>query len=503
MKKTTAQPLRGIGRRALPAAMAALLALAMAPALAPQAATAAEAPEAQAQELVLSDGYAYRHSIAGFCDWLLESGKMGSDSYRLLLQDVENAKAGRADLRTEGVLAPVGRGEGKLAKLAATDLGQMEDATFLANVEGTIEFLRECNELRRNDEHFTGRGDLKVSPSLMLVASIQINATAQAMRDGDGFDHSKVYNVGENIAYGYHDSFDGWYHDEKACWEAEQAGGDALAAHLAACRSHQVGHYLNLMSDSYATMGFGITGTFHGQVFTHDRLADAMTVDEFAQCLSEYRATLTEPDPGPGPGAGEGYQGFSDVAPDAWYASDEVVGYVVDQGLIKGYDDRTFGPEDPVTRGQVATILYRMAGEPVVSDLAPVFVDVNYTQFYGPAIRWARARGVVSGYADPDGISRRFGPDDPVSREQLATMLRNYAEKVASCDTFSTGAKVDAMPDASSVSDWAYYSLGWAMDQGLISGDTSTGTPRVNPQGTALRCQMAKMVAVLHRDVIG
>ena len=100
MKKTTAQPLRGIGKRALPAAMAALLALTMAPALAPQAATAAEAPEAQAQELVLSDGYAYRHSIAGFCDWLLESGKMGSDSYRLLLQDVENAKAGRADLRT-------------------------------------------------------------------------------------------------------------------------------------------------------------------------------------------------------------------------------------------------------------------------------------------------------------------------------------------------------------------------------------------------------------------
>lgn len=501
MKKATARISGSPTRRALSLSMAAALALTMAVGIAPQPALAADAASAEAQGRSLAADDAHRHSIAGFCDWLYENGKMGSDTYRSLLQDVEAARSGSTELRTQGVLPPVGRGADKPTKLAATALGEVGDATSLANLEATVDFLREANELRRTDEHFPGLADLKVSPSLMLVAAIQINATADAMGSGNGFDHSRVYNVGENIAYGYRDSFEGWYHAEKACWEAEQAGGEALAQHKVGCRSHQVGHYLNLTTASYTTTGFGIAGSFHGQVFTYEDLADAMTVDELAQCLGEYRATLTDTDVNPIPD--EGYRGFVDVPADAWFAIDDVVGYVVDHGLIKGYDERTFGPNDSVTRGQVATILHRMAGEPIAGADVPAFLDVDYTQFYGPAIRWARETGVVNGFQDPDGIARRFDPDAPVSREQLTAMLCNYASKIAHCDTTSTGAKVDAMPDAASVSDWAYDSLGWAMDHGLISGDTSTGTPHVNPQGTALRCQAAKMIAALHRDVIG
>ena len=76
--------------------------------------------------------------------------------------------------------------------------------------------------------------------------------------------------------------------------------------------------------------------------------------------------------------------GFTNVDPGAWYATDEVLGYAVGHGFIKGYDGGRLGPDDNVARGQVATILHRMAGEPEAESDA--FEDVDYSQYYGPAI---------------------------------------------------------------------------------------------------------------------
>lgn len=189
------------------------------------------------------------------------------------------------------------------------------------------------------------------------------------------------------------------------------------------------------------------------------------------------------------------YRGFPDVNSDDWYVSE--LDYAVDHKLISGYADGRFAPTDPVSRGMVATILWRSAGEPKVD--APDFPDVNYGAFYGGAVEWARATGVISGYADG-----RFGPNDPVTREQLATMLMSYLTKVAGRSPLTPGWQdVDQkFSDAGSVSAFSRDPVAWAVGEGIISGDLSTGSPRINPQGSADRAQATKMLSVFHREVL-
>ncbi len=188
--------------------------------------------------------------------------------------------------------------------------------------------------------------------------------------------------------------------------------------------------------------------------------------------------------------------GFSDVNPGDWYATDDVLGYATSHGLLSGYGNGLFGPYDSVTRGQVATILWRIAGQPNVA--AQDFSDVDYSQFYGTAVRWARATGVISGYGD----SNTFGPNDPVTREQLCVMLSNYASKIAHRSVASDCAALDRISGSWEVSSWAREQMGWAVDRGILSGEMVNGTAYANPNGTALRCALAKMVSVFHRDVL-
>ena len=192
--------------------------------------------------------------------------------------------------------------------------------------------------------------------------------------------------------------------------------------------------------------------------------------------------------------------GFSDVSGDEWFAIDEVLGYATENGIISGYNDGRFGPYDNVTRGQVAVILHRLAGEPDAQ--ADDFSDVDYGEYYGPAIRWARSAGVINGYQDADDVYRTFGPNDSVTREQLAAMLANYAREIEGIVTDTDGTLLNAMPDAGSVDDWARESVGWAMDSGLMSGVVEADGAYVRPLATAQRCAMAKMASVLKRDVL-
>lgn len=189
--------------------------------------------------------------------------------------------------------------------------------------------------------------------------------------------------------------------------------------------------------------------------------------------------------------------GFSDVDGTEWFANAQYLGYVVEKGLMKGYDDSgAFGPYDTITRGQVAVVLHRLAGESRAD--ASDFSDVDYSEYYGNAIEWARSTGVIKGYGD----TNTFGPNDPVTREQLAVMLCNYAEKVAGVDIGSDGSKLAAMPDADEVDDWGVSAVSWVMDQGIISGVVEPDGAFVRPLANAQRCQFAKMASVFHRDVL-
>lgn len=184
--------------------------------------------------------------------------------------------------------------------------------------------------------------------------------------------------------------------------------------------------------------------------------------------------------------------GFSDVRGDEWFAIDEVLGYAIDKGILKGYSNGRFGPYDSVTRGQVAVVLHRMAGELEVQSAEP-FYDVDYGRYYGASINWARSAGVISGYDDGS-----FGPDDPVTREQLVTMLERYAREIGGLDTSVRGDELAGMLDGPSVSVWAKGSVCWAVGSKIITGFEG----RVLPQGRASRCEAAKMFSVLHRDLL-
>ncbi|MCF6413088.1 S-layer homology domain-containing protein [Collinsella tanakaei] len=191
------------------------------------------------------------------------------------------------------------------------------------------------------------------------------------------------------------------------------------------------------------------------------------------------------------------YAGYPDVEQTDWYVVSGDFDYSLKHGIITGYDDGRYGPYDDITRGQVATILWRIADEPSAESAA--FDDVNYDEYYGPAIRWARSEGVINGFTGTND----FGPDTPVTREQLAAMLSNYAGRIAGIDVSSDLTALKAIAGADEVSDWAMDAMGWAVDNGILSGDMSSGTAQVNPQGTAQRCMAAKMMSVLHRDILG
>ena len=160
-----------------------------------------------------------------------------------------------------------------------------------------------------------------------------------------------------------------------------------------------------------------------------------------------------------------------------------------------GYDDGNFGPDDPVTRGQAAVVLWSMADRPGAGAGARDFPDVSDEGAYHyNAVRWASSAGVVSGYENGN-----FGPDDNVTREQLAAMLANYARNVAGLAVEGTAGDYAGMRDGADVSPWAVSSVGWCFGSGILSG---TGDGGILPKDSATRAEAAKMVVGLY-DLLG
>ena len=171
---------------------------------------------------------------------------------------------------------------------------------------------------------------------------------------------------------------------------------------------------------------------------------------------------------------------FQDVPQDAWYAG--AVERVCAAGLMKGTGPGLFSPGGTVTRGQIAAILHRLAGEPAVRGSS--FSDVADGAYYSEAVAWAVRQGVAEGF--PDGT---FRPDLPVSRQQLAAILWRYA-KLEQADSGNRAA-LQGFPDAGDVSSYAREAMGWALAEGILRG---TGDGKLQPQGRAARGQTAVLL---------
>ena len=171
--------------------------------------------------------------------------------------------------------------------------------------------------------------------------------------------------------------------------------------------------------------------------------------------------------------------GFSDVAADAWYA--DAVTYVRDNGLMSGTSDTTFTPGGTMTRGMLVTTLYRMAGSPSLEneDLGYPFADVPGDAWYADGVYWARLAGVVGGYSED-----QFGPDDPVTREQIAAILWRYAGSPAA----ESGTD---FADEGSISAYAAQAVDWARTNGIVNGVEGN---RFLPQSSATRAQVATIL---------
>ena len=173
---------------------------------------------------------------------------------------------------------------------------------------------------------------------------------------------------------------------------------------------------------------------------------------------------------------------FADVNPSDWYY--DAVQYVSEQDLMKGTSDTAFSPNVSTSRGMLITILYRLTGNPDIAADCP-FSDVARGSYYEDAITWGAQEEIITGYR-----SGTFGPDDPITREQLAVIFYRYARYLG-MDAVTTAENLTGFADDDTVSEYAVAAMNWAVGAGLING---VGNGLLKPQGNAVRAQVAAML---------
>lgn len=205
--------------------------------------------------------------------------------------------------------------------------------------------------------------------------------------------------------------------------------------------------------------------------------------------------------------------GFTDVSSNSWYVKDGYLQYVVDNGIMMGTKnpDGTFTgkfePDKAMTRGQAATVLYRMANPESLATTNPSeygkfsrFWDVRTSYYYTAAIEWCADYGIVEGYrnAATQELTGAFGPEDLVTREQLAAMLYRFA-----CCFYGQGGVAvdstgyDAMPDSGQVHLFADDAMRWCYSVGILTGSVLPEGTFLMPREVATRAQVAKMLTVM------
>lgn len=179
---------------------------------------------------------------------------------------------------------------------------------------------------------------------------------------------------------------------------------------------------------------------------------------------------------------------FVDVAETAWYA--EAVRYVYENGMMAGTGQAVFSPDMTTTRGMIVTILYRLENAPGTASSG--FEDVPAGQYYSEAVAWAASHGIVGGYGNG-----KFGPNDPITREQMAAILYRYAAYKGY--EVSGRADLNAFTDAGSISGYAMEAMAWANIEGLVNGTSAT---TLTPGGNATRAQVAVILMRFCENIV-
>ena len=178
------------------------------------------------------------------------------------------------------------------------------------------------------------------------------------------------------------------------------------------------------------------------------------------------------------------YEQFGDVDPTLW--SYEGIQFCVMMGYMSGMDTHVFAPRGVTTRAQLVQILYNFVGGPEVSGETP-FTDLT-ANWYKDAVLWAYQTGVSAGTSETT-----FAPNDPVTREQVAVLLYEFADKVLEIGGAETPADLSQFPDGDQVSSWAREAMADAVALGIINGTKVDDQVFLAPQGSATRDQIATM----------
>ena len=173
---------------------------------------------------------------------------------------------------------------------------------------------------------------------------------------------------------------------------------------------------------------------------------------------------------------------FNDVSANDWFAS--AVDYVTGKGMMNGTADNTFSPKANTTRGMVVTVLYRLENQPSTS--AASFTDVASGAYYANALAWANANGNVSGYG-----SGKFGPNDKVTREQLAAILYRYAQYKKYDVSVGEDTNILSYDAAQSISSYELPAKQWECGAGVVTGKSGS---KLDPKGNATRAEVAAML---------
>ena len=384
-----------------------------------------------------------------------------------------------------------------------TNMDSRTSAFNLDNMYRALDNIEYCNDLRVSH----GSPESRIDPYLMAVSQINTNFSYV-----NYLTHSNAYDISENIAWGFANPYSRWYYDEKYEWESEElrparehmesllAQGvmdyeRARASALAYIRANYTNssdliyggnghygilHYLNLIHPMWTYTGaasaapstnwwdgvdvYGIDEqTFHWTASS----SKTYTVSEFRSLLDQYMDFIN------------GDRLFFDVSEGDWFY--DSVSWVVENEIMGGYAGTgNFGPNDGMQRAQVASVLYKRAGEPAV-DLSVLdgYVDVG-DDWYTNAVAWAIDNGIIV------GDSGRFRPNDVATRQEFVTILwRLESEPQGNGNLY-------AYPDGHETSDWARDAMSWATGVSIINGNANTG--EIDPTGNLNRAQAATII---------